>query len=154
MVVGDSEVSGRRFRFVKTQPFHNDVVGQIVFLCRINRHRLRDSFLWLWESLHQSSKALFALRPEDGIGKGRVSELNIKCSNVFNDERLAILQIDGIADLIWESLLCGCLRRFGMILPDMAGAEVSLKFLPADGDGVFAICIGKGVEHVIIGDLR
>ena len=154
MVVGDSEVSGRRFRFVKTQPFHNDVVGQIVFLCRINRHRLRNSFLWLWESLHQSSKALFALRPEDGIGKGRVSELNIKCSNVFNDERLAILQIDGIADLIWESLLCGCLRRFWMMLPDMAGAEVSLKFLPADGDGVFAICIGKGIEHVIIGDLR
>ena len=45
MVVGDPEVSGRRFRFVKTQPFHNDVVGQIVFLCRINRHSLRDSFL-------------------------------------------------------------------------------------------------------------
>ena len=38
MVVGDPKVSGRRLRLVKTQPFHNDVIGQIVFLYQINCH--------------------------------------------------------------------------------------------------------------------
>ena len=99
------------------QTLNDDIIGQTVFFCRINRFcfccHARGWFghgaLRLRVTRHEPHKALHTLGAEDGITERRVLKLNGGISHLCDNECLAILQIDGIANGVWE----WCLLRFG-----------------------------------------
>ena len=94
------------------QTLNDDIIGQTVFFCRINRFcfcchargRFGHGTLGLWVTSHEPHKALRALGTEDGIAKRRVLKLDRRFSDFRYDKCLAILQIDSIAYGIRKSV--------------------------------------------------
>ena len=86
------------------QGLNDNIVGKIVFLCRVNGNGFRAHFLLrlraslrLRELLHKMRKTFEALRTENWIEQGRVTERYVHIRDALYDEWLAVLQIDRIS---------------------------------------------------------
>ena len=138
MIVRDFEILCRRIGFGGLDRLDDYIVRQMIFLCRIFRDCLNGVIgFWLREPFHQTGKVFTALSPENGVRKRRITELNIEHSDVLDEERFAVFQIDSIADFIQERRLCflysGFCRGFFAFIPfrvkDALDGFVSLRLI-------------------------